>query len=513
MFQPLSETNLPLEEPQEGIVEDENGGGRTTSEQNQKEANESEHEKLKSQPSPGRADGDIAIDLHFGREGENTTNLSDVNQMRDEHQGEEKSDASKQVVPGKMTVDQSLPIMRFGNHGGGEECPCEDCYKKRKIAEAQAKAMTVEKEKHLITALPPSVDPPPTPSPSLPPTPARPARFGPAENNSTPILIETDVLNTAPIPSEEPSSPSDPTTPSGPTSNSPDSPSPVPSLVSSPPPLSPPAEDTHIMITEEQDGANEEPQEQELTEEEKQKTQTIVEDLYEELIEEKTGGCCRGCCHLCCLGCCGQALSLSCDDKDCHQEVFTPALKEAARSGLKMFRRLVWPLAPALLRDVWVSLEWILGLLALILSIVQFAVTGGGEVFNSIHLVLAAFGFLLASIDALVQLTEVKSCKECYHLCCGNGEGKNGDKGSGNLCCCCCSRSTRGGKVLIAVKNVFDVARILISELILSKGWEFENFNDTIDLFLFLLSLGSLLLLLQQIYKRRKGSHCCKECF
>ena len=269
------------------------------------------------------------------------------------------------------------------------------------------------------------------------------------------------------------------------------------------------------MIIEEQDTASEEPQEEELTEEEQKKTQTIVEDLYKELIEEKSGGCCRGCCHLWCWDCCGQTMTLSCNNQDWKnlkgiqkpKDIFTPALKKAVGSGMKVFLRLVWPLAPALLRDVWVSLEWILGLLALILSIVQFAVTGGGEIFNSIHLALAAFGFLLASIDALVQLTEVKSCKKCYHLCCGNREGENGDREPENLCCCCCKRSTRGGKALLVAKNLFDVARTLISELILypllicdlfelilCKGWEFENANDAIGFFLFLLSLVSLVL-------------------
>ena len=408
----------------------------------------------------------------------------------------------------KMDINQDTRIIKFGTHEGGEECPCEDCFRKREIGKKKAEELeTVLPQLDEVDA--PQNEPPPA-APTLPPEP-------PSDPTSPPSPPPTLDPTPAPIPP--------PTV--VPLLYSAPPPPPSPSPPPPPSPETPPSEDTHISIDEEPDVEVEEPQ-QEVTKEERETVGKIVQDLFDELVDdEKTGGCCRVCCRGCSnlwwKACCGQALSISCtnrDFKNCNsvqksKEVITEALENAIERGTTALKRIVFPLCSSILRDVWVSAEFILIWVAFILSLVQLTVSGNTAVLNILHLALASLALVLANIDAGFQLSEFRSCKTCYSVC----KGKNrkdekrlavdhGDQTESKYVCCnrCCDRSTTGGKAVLMSRDAFDVVRVFLSELILyplticdifelilCKGWERENTSDELSLALFIISSFSLI--------------------
>ena len=260
-----------------------------------------------------------------------------------------------------------------------------------------------------------------------------------------------------------------------------------------------------------------------VTKEERQKIGKIVQVLSSKLNDEKVSGCCSGKCQCCgtlcwdiwCKSCFG--IQKNCKKRKKSKEIITPSLEKAITFGMRALWTIIYPLFPSVLRDVWVSVEFILIFVSFSLSLVQLIVTGNPTGLVIVHFILAVIALGLATMDAIVQLTEFRSCKACCRICKGkrHKEDKNGltpgrdDQTKLKYICCniCCDRSTAYGKAVLWSRDFFDIIRAILSELIifpltlfdifeliLCKGWESKDLSDRLSLTLFIVSSISLVL-------------------
>ena len=415
------------------------------------------------------------------------------------------------------------PIIKFGIHDGEEERQREDCYKKREAELRRTKAMVaiaktaakVKKAPHRDVVCTPQKETSPPLTPFLPamPTPPQTPNQGPTPPPSLSPSPTSTLNPTLPVFIAQP-------TVAVPLQSAP-SHQPNPSPLPSPQPQL--EEETRFAVTinEEIDiKVVEEPQ-KDLTEEERRKVGEIVQYLFHELVDdETTNGCCLNCSQLL-WKTCGKTMNIACVTHDCKkcsnvqvQKKVTPALDKAISRGMGALKRIAFPLFPSVLRDIWVSTEFLLVWVSFILSLIQLTVTGNNAVFNILHLSLASIALVLANIDTVVQLSECWSCKQWHRVCKGH-ENKIGlamcshDQMESSYICCniCCNRSTRGGKAVLNARDAFDIVRVFLSEfilyplticgifeLILCKGWDRKNSTDEISLAVFVTSSISFVL-------------------
>ena len=407
-------------------------------------------------------------------------------------------------------------IIKFGTHDREEECQREDCYKKREaelrrtkatvaVAKTAAKAKKAAELPHSDVVCTPQRETSPPLTPFLPAMPTPPQTPTPSPSLSPP---PTSTLNPT-----LPAFIAQPTVAVPLRSAPPHQPSPQPPL----------EEETcfSVTINERVDIKKVEEPQKDLTEEERRKVGEIVQYLFHELVDdETTNGCCLNCSQLW-WKTCWQTMSIACVTQDCKkcsniqvQKKVTPALDKAISRGMGALRRIAFPLFPSVLRDIWVSTEFLLVWVSFILSLIQLTVTGNNAVLNILHLSLASIALVLANIDAVVQLSECRSCKQWHRVCKGH-ENKIGlaicrhDQTESSYVCCngCCNRSTRGGKAVLKTRDAFDIVRVFLSEfilyplticgifeLILCKGWDRKNSTDEISLAIFVTSSISFVL-------------------
>ena len=185
-----------------------------------------------------------------------------------------------------------------------------------------------------------------------------------------------------------------------------------------------------------------------------------------------------------------------------------------------MFFQFTFPLVTNVIRDIWVTTEFIFTIIATILSSIMFKL-GNDAAFNLVHLVLASVSFVLATLDFGINLYD--RCKEYYHGCCmvqpdseengtsrllgdahGDGEG-NESSTSYRLLDDTEGDAKSKGKCLRYFKNIFDFLRTWIAELILypllicnmlefitGQGWKNESATDRLGFALFVISSGGL---------------------
>ena len=198
-------------------------------------------------------------------------------------------------------------------------------------------------------------------------------------------------------------------------------------------------------------------------------------------------------------------------------EIVTPTLRRGREKGWGMLFHFTFPLVTNVIRDIWVTTEFIFTIIATVLSSIMFTL-GSDAAFNIVHLVLASVSFALATLDFGLNLYD--RCKECYRDCRQVETEEKGTIPEGRA---------KGGKCLRYCKNVLDFGRTWIAEIILypllicdmlefitGQGWKNESATDRLGFALFVISSGALvvyvyivrlLILFGMIYhvqKRRK---------
>ena len=225
------------------------------------------------------------------------------------------------------------------------------------------------------------------------------------------------------------------------------------------------------------------------------------------------------CIDQCCQACACEFRSIrGCKPQNfLHQdEVVTPTLRRGREKGWGMLFRFTFPLITNVIRDIWVTSEFIFTIIATILSSIMFTL-GNNATFNLVHLVLASVSFVLATLDFGINLYD--RCKEYCRGCRGVEAGENGNSTEG--------RAKGVGKCLRYCKNTLDFLRTWIAELILypllicdmlefvtGQGWKNETATDRLGFVLFVISSGALvvyvyivrlLILSGMIYHVQKG--------
>ena len=225
------------------------------------------------------------------------------------------------------------------------------------------------------------------------------------------------------------------------------------------------------------------------------------------------------CIDQCCQACACEFRSIrGCKPQNfLHQdEVVTPTLRRGREKGWGMLFEFTFPLVTNVIRDIWVTTEFIFTIIATVLSSIMFTL-GNAASFNLVHLVLASVSFVLATLDFGINLYD--RCKECYRGCRGVETGENGNSTEG--------RAKGIGKCLRYCKNTLDFLRTWIAELILypllicdmlefitGQGWKNESATDRLGFALFVISSGALvayvyivrlLILFGMIYHVQKG--------
>ena len=91
-------------------------------------------------------------------------------------------------------------------------------------------------------------------------------------------------------------------------------------------------------------------------------------------------------------------------------KITTDALQKGSTRGWKMFGDLVTPLLHSIVRDIIAATEFVVGLVAFILSAVSFGL-GSNAAYNALHLVLSIISLVLAIIDCIFSIRSFGACK------------------------------------------------------------------------------------------------------
>ena len=247
----------------------------------------------------------------------------------------------------------------------------------------------------------------------------------------------------------------------------------------------------------------------------------VLDDVAQEVVEEfeqKPSTRCVKCLDYCCQACACSPSAICSNPfgrrlpppkeggevparRVTPTEIMTPILRQGRSKGLKMLKKFAFPLVNDIVRDVWIVTELLATLIALGLSAASFSLGNQNElrVFNSIHLALSVFSTLLAIIDAITNLFQCKSCKQCKKKCC-NGNASTGQQRTRDP-------ETRCRKCANGCGTASDMIRMLATELILypllvcdmfeiiiGKPWKNPEAVDIIGMILFIFSLLALVL-------------------
>ena len=233
----------------------------------------------------------------------------------------------------------------------------------------------------------------------------------------------------------------------------------------------------------------------------------VIEEVPE-IEEEKASTRCVKCLDYCCQGCTCSSSALC--SNPCRRsstgesrftplEIMTPVLRRGRSTGWRMWKKFAFPLVNDIVRDVWIVTELLFTLTALALSAASFHL-GNNASYNIFHLVLSVFSTALATIDAITNLSQCKSCKQCQKKCCSQQNASTSQPtihDPETPCRQCANRCS----------EVSDVVRMLASELILypllvcdmfdfitGKPWEDLKLENIICMILFSLSLLAMVL-------------------
>lgn len=89
----------------------------------------------------------------------------------------------------------------------------------------------------------------------------------------------------------------------------------------------------------------------------------------------------------------------------------SPELQQAQKLGFKMFPFFVFPALPALLQDVWVTVELIVTFFEFLFACITF---GDGGLVNALVVALSLLNLMLASFDSFLYFVEGGSCVRLF---------------------------------------------------------------------------------------------------
>ena len=277
-------------------------------------------------------------------------------------------------------------------------------------------------------------------------------------------------------------------------------------------PMSPPSSYLPEEVPPEEDVPPEEGEVRQITEEQRFVYESIGDVLDEvieevpEIEEEKPSTRCVKCLDYCCQGCtCSSSVlcsnpcrrSSTGESRFTPLEIMTPVLRRGRSTGWRMWKKFAFPLVNDIVRDVWIVTELLFALIALALSAASFK-PEENIFLNAFHLALSAFATALATIDAITNLSQCKSCKQCKKKCCSQRNASTPrTQDPETPCRKCANRCIEKS----------DLVRMLATELILyplfvcdmfefitEKPWQHPEPADIIGLILFSLSLLAMVL-------------------
>ena len=269
----------------------------------------------------------------------------------------------------------------------------------------------------------------------------------------------------------------------------------------------PPEEDTEEDIV-----PPEECEPRQITEEERFVYKSIGCVLDTLIMETKQDEEQKASCDYCCQACTCSPSSL-CTNPFSHcrspkkkverETPITPVLHRGRSTGWKIMKQ--FPLVNDIIRDVWVTAELVLTLIALALAINSFRMENNRyKPFHIAYFTLALFSAVLAIIDTLLNLMQCRSCKKCCKKCGKQSETiteqptkqleSETSQQSSQKCCRKCTKADWN--------NSIDMVRMLLSELLLypllvfdmfefivGKPWKSTEEIDKLGMALFIISL------------------------
>ena len=208
---------------------------------------------------------------------------------------------------------------------------------------------------------------------------------------------------------------------------------------------------------------------------------TLVEDVIQELCErakdhpqskkQEKKGCCD--CNIQCT-CCNK-----------KAELIFKSMRRAKTQGWAMFKRMAFPLVRNIVRFVWIAFELITAVVGFVLSLASTLKQDPAEVFNYVHLGLAALSIALAMVDLLTNLR----CKHCHQ-----GYDVAPDPSCSRRWCTCCSKYTDIVRMLLAEALIYPLIVCDLFEIVTGKGFEGRTVTDRVSFTLLILSCLSFIL-------------------
>ena len=192
-------------------------------------------------------------------------------------------------------------------------------------------------------------------------------------------------------------------------------------------------------------------------------------------------------------------------------DLTSPILRRGRAKGWDMHDEIILPLMNDAIREILVSIELIIVIIALAFSAATFSL-GNDRAFNILHLALTIIGSVLAVVDAIFSLSGCKICRACCcHKKANEEENREVDdiaKESITSAETGQSRNQQVGgcrKCLNATKTKLDFVRMILTEvilfpllicdifeLVLGEPYKFKNAANGFSFVLFVISSLSL---------------------
>ena len=223
----------------------------------------------------------------------------------------------------------------------------------------------------------------------------------------------------------------------------------------------------------------------------------IIEDILDDEVNDHTP-CCENCTEMCftscsCNFCCSCILKVckisgDGDDGEVAPHVpMTEALRKAKTKGWRAVNRIIFPIIPDIMRDIWVAVEILTILAGLVISIATLTLDQN-RIFNIVYLALASASTFLALVDGFYTLKEARSCRRC----CKNTKDEDGDDQS--QCFESCRRISDFIRVILTEIIVYPLFICSIFEVIIGRDVEGKNLVDRLSFALFIISCISWIL-------------------
>lgn len=157
-------------------------------------------------------------------------------------------------------------------------------------------------------------------------------------------------------------------------------------------------------------------------------------------------------------------------------------LREGRKGGRSIYRKITFPVVTDIVREWWVSADFVVALFGLVFSVIAFAFSETYLAFTTVHFCLGILFSVFATIDAILILRKCATYKSCK-MCCMSVCAKENNSGSKHidhrkdLEALGQSYNNKWGKCRKHSKTVFDAIHVFLTEALTYPLLMFDIFN------------------------------------